>query len=200
MNIPTNLTLAAALGLAASAANAAVVTYTDRAAFEAALAGETTDTLGDIAQGYSTSIDRGDYTLDGNTYGCVLGGCYDNSAAGFDYPGYLWFYRGGQTFTFDTAMIGFGFDYAQPGSFSGARLRVGGERASAPSGFFGVIFDTAQIEIDMRITGGRSPYLIADNFTYAEELYSPVPLPASLPTLALGLGVLGWAARRKKRA
>ncbi len=193
------LSLAATLGFAASAANAAVVTYTDRAAFVAALAGETTDTLSTLSQGYSTSLDRGDYTLSGDAYGCVTGGCYDNSADGFDYPGYLWTYRGGQTFSFDTAVIGFGFDYGQPGPYSGTKLRLGGERAGAEQGFFGVIFDEVQTEIDMRITGGSRPYLLVDNITYASEIYAPVPLPASLPLLAAGLGLLGWSARRKHR-
>lgn len=53
-------------------AQATLVTYTDRATFEAALASFSTDNFTGIPSGGLTSIDRGDYSIASpGMYGCV---------------------------------------------------------------------------------------------------------------------------------
>jgi hypothetical protein len=39
-----------------------------------------------------------------------------------------------------------------------------------------------------------------DNLTYARNTIAPVPVPAALPLMLGGLGLLGMAARRRRAA
>jgi hypothetical protein len=49
--------------------------------------------------------------------------------------------------------------------------------------------------------GGKAPFDDGNsNITAAGLIVAPVPVPASLPLLLAGLGALGWAARRKRKA
>jgi hypothetical protein len=103
-----------AVGLAASlvatVTNAALITYTDRAAFEAALTSFSIDDFTSIPAGSFSSIDRGDYSIASpGMYGCVNNpnACGPQPPAG-DGIG-LFHYSGADTFTFDTAINGFGF-------------------------------------------------------------------------------------------
>lgn len=196
--------LAAALLTLASTASAALLSFTDRGAFEAALANITVDDVNTgLSQG-SQVPPRPDFALTGATYGCQTWGCGDNTSKGFTYPGYVWFYTGGQSFNFTSPVYGFGFDYAVPllGTYVPVTFTLQGLTAPTGDGFFGVVSDTPLTQVSMSIFGG-SGYMIGDNFTYgrapATQGPAPVPLPPALPALAAGLGLLALTARRTSR-
>ena len=111
MNI-AKISMSLALGLfaMATATYAAVVTYTDRMAFEAALSTFLIDDLAGIAGGLQTSADRGDCTIAAPN-GLTMFGCVNNptqcggTPAGLDGI-HLQHHPGEDTFTFDTAING----------------------------------------------------------------------------------------------
>jgi len=171
-----------ALGLAASA-QAAVTTYTDRSAFEAALDSFSVDNLNSGLPPGSlfTLIDRGDYTIGGEGvwgYGCVTFGCFDNAADGFTYPAYLWNYNsnfgsgGAKTLEFDNAINGFGFDFGEPSSYTPGTVTIGSSTSQTTSGFFGIIDTTAFTTINYDASAN---FMLTDNFTYGTV--APVPIP-----------------------
>ncbi|KPP84923.1 MAG: hypothetical protein HLUCCA08_16170 [Rhodobacteraceae bacterium HLUCCA08] len=195
--------LAAALLTLASTASAALLSFTDRGAFEAALSNITVDDMNTgLPQSGQSSITRPDFVLTGATFGCQTSGCGYNSSKGFTYPGYVWFYTGGQTFGFNGPVYGFGFDYAVPIGYTPATFTLQGLTAPTGDGFFGVVSDVPLTQISMSISGGDR-YMIGDNFTYgrgpAIQGPAPVPLPPALPALAAGLGLLALTARRTSR-
>lgn len=178
-------------------ASASVITYTDRTAFQAALASFTVDSLNGIQQ-YSKSgnIVRSGYTI--NTplmYGCVNHiGCGNNAGIGFD-SSYLWNYQGLDTFTFASAVNGFGFDYANPTCCSsGTKPVLNGINATNTSGFFGIISSTALTSFTLDQIGS---YMLIDNITFGSGTPSSVPEPSSIFLLGLGLLGLGFARKRK---
>lgn len=187
------LSLLASLGFT-TGADAAITHYTDRAAFEADLARVSIDDLTGITQGALYTIHRDDYALSGAFYGCDGGGCGLNESIGFDYPGYVWNYYGVDTFVFETAINGFGFDFAIPTALNGTALpTLAGATATAAVGFFGYI-DT---NLFTTVTLTHDEMMLIDNVTYGALSTTPsVPLPAGLPLLSLALISLA-AARRK---
>ncbi len=74
----------------------------------------------------------------------------------------------------------------------------------------GMLFDTgANGQVDLTGLGDGSSFVFTSNGTApGDELYlsvltadlSQVPLPASLPLLAAGFGLMGWTARRRQKS
>lgn len=185
----------------------AATTYTDRASFETALGAFVVDDLDDVPHGryWNTTVDRGDYSLSGAwnyqpwAYGCVVSAeCgLNETPVGFAYPGYLWHYEPNPTiFTFDAPVKGLGFDF-QFYYPSPTEMTLNGVESLASSGFFGVIFDSAQTEITLY---NNSSSLLTDNHTYGALEIAPVPLPAAAWFFLTALFGAGWFRRRQKRA
>jgi hypothetical protein len=219
--------LVAGLLLPTSGTQAAIIDYTTRAAFTAAVPGATTVedftssphfpistgilnsatnipsigiTPGVILPGvtYSTPVATGNFfNIDGGAGGYV-GGFLD-SVVGLKTL----------TITFDNPQVGFGFDTADlMGSFnvqifSGATVLSNQTFSGARFyGFQDSSADITSVTITGAAAGGNVIGFDLDNFTYnATPTVSAVPVPAALPLFATGLaglGLLGW--RRKKAA
>lgn len=182
--------------LASLSAQADVLTFTDRAAFEAAVSGHTLDDLDDLTDGTKTNIDRGDYTINIWSFGCNSGPsqCGDNTAQGFKYPAYLWTYSSG-SFAFANAINAFGIDF---GTYYGSAAQVslnGHSYSRANGGFFGII-DTANTFTTVSYAAGGSGSLL-DNVTYGMAGASEVPEPGSVALFAIALAGVGILRRRK---
>lgn len=181
--------------LASLSAQADVLTFTDRAAFEAAVAGRTVDNLDDVTDGRRDYIERSAYRIDIPVFGCNSGPsqCGDNSAQGFEYPAYLWTYGGG-TFAFGNAINAFGIDF---GAYqqSVAQVSLNGHAYSgAGGGFFGII-DTANSFTTVSYAAGGSGSLL-DNVTYGMAGAAEVPEPGSLALFGIALAGVGALRRR----
>lgn len=190
------LVIALIASLASLSAQATVLTFTDRAAFEAAVAGHTVDDLNDLNDGRVDDLDRGAYTFAAPAYGCSSGPfqCGDNSAQGFEYPAYLWTYAGG-TFTFGRAINAFGIDFGVYQQSTAYVLLNGHAHSSANGGFFGIL-DTANTFTTVRYDAGGSGSLL-DNVTYGMAgAPAEVPEPGSLALFGIALAGAGLLRRR----
>lgn len=203
------VTIAASAVLLSTAAQAATfTTYSDRATFEAALSGEKTEQFNGVTRDESfngSSYDVGDFSLfsTGN-----MGNFIDNPPLEADTipvgDGALaTFYLSNSIagMTFDSPTYSLGFDFAGLGSGVGTTSisvlmqQVFTNADIADSGFFGVISDMAFSEMRFSTTA-RGDMFSIDNVTYGGQI-SAVPVPASLPLLAFGLGALGFWRRRQ---
>ncbi|SNR39879.1 VPLPA-CTERM sorting domain-containing protein [Puniceibacterium sediminis] len=105
------------------------------------------------------------------------------------------------TFTFDTALTAFGFDFSDSDSTDTYEITLGGETflldnaSSTFIGFFGFVSDVAisSFVLTQATTGGITETFALDN------IVAPIPLPASIVLLLAGLGGLG-SLRRFKRS
>jgi hypothetical protein len=181
--------------LASLSAQADVVTFTDRAAFQAAVAGYTVDDLDSLANGFQNTMDRGAYTINIQSYGCTngAGDCGDNSAQGFNYPAYLWTYNPG-TFQFTNAINAFGLDFGAYGS-PVAQVSLNGQFYSASGGSFFGIIDTANTFTTVNYAAAGSGSLL-DNVSYGMAAPAEVPEPGSLALFAIALAGFGIMRRR----
>lgn len=181
-----------------SQAQAGVVTYNDRATFEAALASFTVDSLNGITQyGHTTEV-RPDYTWTSSyMYGCINhAGCGNNSSKGFD-NSYMWTYDditgapSEDTLLFSSAINAFGFDFDSPVNQASVTPSILGYSANATSGFFGLIsdvfFTSSTITFDQ-----DEHFMILDNITYGVAAAAPEP---SMIALML-IGLLGLRIRK----
>lgn len=200
----------AATLILSSSANAAILTFDDRATFEAYVGGVTIDTLEDMSSSWYGSLDRGDYTYDGSAYGCTNSlACGDNSNQGFSYN-YASLYGAGN-FVFDIPVNAFGMDF---GIYDGSNYGIGLETTIYLNGysrtvtavdensFFGIVDTTNNLgsiaySREQIIYGGTptSSGGIIDNVTYGSV--SAVPVPAAVWLLASGLIGIAGLARRK---
>lgn len=191
-------TTAFALLLASGLAQADVLTFTDRAAFQAAVADYQVDDLNDLrdGQGRDASIQRDGYSINIQSYGCASGPgqCGDNSAQGFFYPAYLWTYNAGN-FKFDRAINAFGLDFGRYLHSQTAVVLNGHSYAATNGGFFGII-DTASTFTSVSYAGNGSGSLL-DNVTFGTTQATDVPEPASIALFAAALAGLGLSRRRK---
>jgi hypothetical protein len=183
--------------LASLSVQAAVLTFTDRATFQAAVSGYTVDDLNDLTDGQEldSNIDRGAYSIHMRSYGCASGPgqCGDNSAQGFEYPAYLWTYSGG-SFDFVKPINAFGIDF---GAYQHpiAVVFLNGEKySSANGGFFGIL-DTSNFFTSVSYSAGGSGSLL-DNVTYGTAGPAQVPEPGSMALFVIALAGFGVLRRR----
>jgi hypothetical protein len=178
-------------------ASAVTVSYDNRADFEAALTSFHTDDFTGIESGLQTFADRGGYSISSQAmFGCVnVPAECGPPPAGGDGIG-LFHYVGEDTFRFDTAINGFGFDFGQTLPGATTVPIIDGISATRLGGFFGIISDVAKTTFTLN---QNQQFLITDNLTYG--VVAPVPLPAGLFLSLSALGALGlFGARRKRMA
>ena len=198
-----------------SPSTAAIMTFDDRSAFEAAVAGsmlfsDAFDTP--IPGAEQITLDSGIVStnsppsLQGGDNAVVLTGRYNNSVANSGTPSEF------ITWEFPTQVIGFGFDL-----FGAAtdRLQVTFDGGSglesfiftdinvdvtdlADGGFVGFLADTAfESIVFSNALNGTDTFRI-DDLSFAEAGPSvAVPLPSTLPLTLLGIGGLLFATRRR---
>lgn len=188
------IAIATAAVLSSLPVSAAVVTYTNRAAFEGALGSFTVDDFTGITPGAQGFADRGDYTITSpNMYGCVNDAACGTPPAGVDSIS-LFHYLGQDIFEFDTAINGFGFTYGQtlPGGTS--RPIIEGLQASALGGFFGIITDVAQTTFTLNQS---AQFMNTDDLTYGALATTAVPIPGTSLLLLSTVAALAGLRRRK---
>jgi hypothetical protein len=183
------------------AGQSAAVTYTDRGLFEAALSSFSVDSFDTVPQGQFFTLDRGDYVMAADNqglFGCINNqACGDNSAKGFD-DAYVWDYVSIDTFTFDSQINGFGFDFDSPGNQASVSPILQGITAPTLSGFFGIIDEAAFTQVSL---GQTASFMIFDDLTYGVTLPSAVPVPAAVWLFGTALiGLVGFGKRKSKVA
>lgn len=179
-----------------------LTTYTDRAAWEAALASSTStidfNGLTSSAQAVpSYSADGVDFSVSGGQLYLVESLSYD---AAYLNSGYLeWQNANPNTMTFNMgASNAFAFDYGDfYGNLRTFDINVQGDIYSVSTAvndysFFGVIANGDIGSFDINVTADNFP--IIDNFSYATS----VPEAGAFALLAIGLAGMGF--RRKNKA
>jgi len=207
-------------------AQAMVVSYADRAIFEAALVSPTTFDFNSETEGQQLDgaggYDFGPFSISDSGAGSDVyirdsssGSASSGIVNGTKFVRYNENSSGNVALsvTFDSTVRAFGFDYSNvdPGtvvdftvSISGFSTTFPGVLASDTSGFFGLI------STDMAITEtafsffddppAGSGVLGLDNFTWSSTLAgNAAPLPGALPLFGSGLVILGLIARRRKK-
>ena len=200
--------LAFAIALLPCLSSAATVTFTDRATFEGAAGTVTTQdfesqTVGTNLQYVTT--DLGDFSLSVDS---VFGGSFNviSDSDFFNAPNSSIFASiglgDGETMTllFDSAITSFGADFGGLNDdVQRSQFEVLADILFAPilvgaiPSFFGFTSDTAFTSLTIRGLSPSDGFGI-DNITYS---VAAIPLPATLPLLAGGLGLLAlWRRRR----
>ena len=217
------ISLILAFGGSNLASAASIATFTDRTAFEAALASVTTETFNGFTEdtGFENpALDVGDFTLDAGSNGgnniVDAAPLLNGGNLSIDGTPYLSFLLSDDQpgsdevadITFNTGITAFGFDHSGIGNASNGKTRLGiilGPTVesflsdltgvASEAGFFGVITDIEFTSVFLATSTNDSFSL--DNLTYGTAP-TPVPLPAGLPLLLLGIG--GLATVRGLRA
>jgi len=199
MNIKMLKAAVAGLVLSVSSlANAGIITFTDRAIYEAYISGSVLDDMLDVSQSFNTGGIRSGYNWNMNDYGCVTSGCGDMSSQGMSYDdNYIWTYNNG-AFTFDENIFAFVFDF---GSYNSAtsglqtQVTLNGyvSQQTLTGGFFGIASTDSQGFNVVNYTKSTQ-YGLFDKVTYATQSVNAVPEPSTLAIFALG--IMGLASRR----
>lgn len=189
-------------------ANAAVVIFTDRMAWEAAAGSFSEENFNSYTNGVSyefSPIDVGDFTVSvsGSTYGSswhFIGPAFNaNDVNGTGQLNIATGDLGGTNLAFDKLITGFGANWSGVSNDRTTSIIIGNEVIDLPNingGFFGFISDVAFTSVDFVLTSGA-----ADGFAIDNVVYSPVPLPAAAWLFGSGLlGLVGMSRRKKSMA
>ncbi|MBF9035327.1 hypothetical protein HKCCE2091_13865 [Rhodobacterales bacterium HKCCE2091] len=208
-----------------TAADAATTTFTDRAAFDAAISGAPNiipeplygstiinERQISVASGFTSDFDGSleddqlRHALNNNRLFVLVDGDGDISGDG----------GSSATWTLPENTFAFGFDFVF-GAFGFdedldlAQIFIETSRgeeafslsdfdASLAFDFAGFVSDTAIRSVRLASAGGRGAQGITfEDFTFATEAPAPVPLPAALPLLAGSIGLVGVFGRRRAR-
>lgn len=191
---------AAVAGLfVASTAHAALIEFTDRAAFIAA-------TTSDVVEGYTAPANS--YTEISNSTYNGIGYSTDTFMVDPGYSPTLYQWNSGAVLLVDSPgtltfapVTAFGADFGtilgQAGSIT---VTINGVANVITTSlrpelrFYGWVSSTAITSVQLSTT---SDYMILDNVTRADRVAAPVPEPESLALLALGLFALGLIRRHR---
>jgi hypothetical protein len=204
--------LVGGFGFASVNASAALVGYTDRTAWEAAVGGSfVEEDFSTTASGSyeTTPIDVGDFTVSvsGSTFGSSWhnigplgsGGAASSSVNGSQQLNLSTGDVGGTTLEFDNSIYAFGANWAGVSDSRTTSFLIDGIELDIPAltgGFFGFVSDTALTTNFLTLTAGAADGFGMDDLVYSYS--SSVPEPSTVALL--GLGVLGLRLSRRKKA
>ena len=197
-----NLTAASTfLLLATGASNAAVVFHDDFSTYGSSTVLNAPDTL--FGGKWSTSSGTVDYLAEGDSFGslCVGGGnCIDLDGSTSDSGIFSSTVFAAGDYLLDLGLFGSGRGSTESvtitlGSWS---VTIGGI-GSADDASGSWAFSTTGGALSFENAGGDNVGAILQSVKLSDDL-SAIPVPASLPLLAFGIGGLGLMARRKRKA
>ncbi|TWX48097.1 PEP-CTERM sorting domain-containing protein [Colwellia hornerae] len=191
-----------------SFANAGLITFNDRASFEAYIGGEITDNLesAGTSRGSSThTVGSNDFSWTMNDYNCEdgdgcsasFGGTTNNSpmmqSADDDF---IWTYNNG-AFNFTSGISSFGLQFGSHYGNSAVTLNGMNSGIQVSGSFFGIASDDNSLFNSVSYAKSLS-YGSFDDVTYSRSNQSrDVPEPSTLAIFALGM--IGLASRRFKK-
>jgi hypothetical protein len=199
-----------AIGIQASVANAAIITYNNLASWQAAVVGVNTVTFEENATGGFTSHGAGPVVFGGGTYTIDAGGTIFTVDPAFVCPGYCDIGTGdvlsaqdGSQLTISGGVTALAFDWlvwlntTLSITLSTGDLIPLATTAFVP-GFFGVTSTTPITSLTLNVpTQFGFQVLNLDNFRTAQASVTPVPEPGALLLFASGLIALGVSQRRR---
>jgi hypothetical protein len=183
-----------------SFANAGIITFTDRVDYEAYINGAITDDFLDVTDGSGSTGVRSGYNWDMSDFGCASGPgqCGDNSSQNFSYDdNYIWTYNNG-SFTFDSNIFAFGFDFGSANGNTSVTLNGLQSQQTSTGGFFGIASTDSQ---GFNVVNYTKPtnYGLFDKLTYATQAVNATQVPEPSTLAIFALGIMGLASRRFKK-